>query len=33
MAYDRKRGLIYVMEPLADGDKPLIHVWRIENPA
>jgi hypothetical protein len=29
MAYDRKHGLIYVMEPLADGDKPIIHVWKI----
>jgi len=28
--FDRERGLLYVFEPLADGDKPLIHVWRVE---
>jgi len=33
MAYDRTRGFIYIMEPLADGDKPLIHVWKIKSPA
>jgi hypothetical protein len=33
MAYDRARGFIYIMEPLADGDKPLIHVWKIKTPA
>ena len=26
---DRQRGLLYVFEPLADGTKPLIHVWRV----
>jgi hypothetical protein len=26
--FDRERGLLYVFEPLADGDKPLVHVWR-----
>lgn len=28
-AFDGERGLLYVMEPLADGDKPLVHVWRV----
>ncbi len=28
-SYDRERGLLYVFEPLADGDKPLVHVWRV----
>jgi len=27
-SFDRERGLLYVFEPLADGDKPLIHAWR-----
>ncbi|MFZ5855578.1 MAG: hypothetical protein ACOYZ6_02005 [Chloroflexota bacterium] len=29
-AFDRERGLLYVMEPLVDEDKPIIHVWRIQ---
>ncbi len=29
VAFDRQRGLLYVMEPLADGDKSLVHVWRV----
>jgi hypothetical protein len=29
-SFDRERGLLYVFEPLADEDKPLVHVWRIE---
>jgi hypothetical protein len=29
VAYDRARGLLYVMEPLADEDKPLVHVWQV----
>lgn len=29
MAYDRQRGLLYIAEYKGDGDKPLIHVWRI----
>jgi hypothetical protein len=29
-AFDRERGLLYVFEPLADEDKPLAHVWRVE---
>jgi len=27
--YDRDRGYLYIFEPLADGDKSLIHVWRV----
>ncbi len=27
VACDRERGLLYVFEPLADGDKPIVHVW------
>lgn len=30
-AFDRERGLLYVMEPLADGDRSLVHVWRVED--
>jgi len=29
-SFDRERGLLYVFEPLADGDKSLIHVWKVE---
>ncbi|HBI15470.1 MAG TPA: hypothetical protein DDY20_08160 [Desulfobulbaceae bacterium] len=29
-AYDRSRGLLYVLEQLADGAKPVVHVWRLE---
>jgi hypothetical protein len=29
-AFDRERGLLYVLEVLADDDKPLVHVWRVE---
>jgi negative regulator of replication initiation len=29
-SFDRERRLLYVFEPLADGAKPLIHVWRVE---
>ena len=32
-AFDRERGLLYVMEPLVDGDKPLVHVWRVAGTA
>jgi hypothetical protein len=28
--FDRERGRLYVFEPLADGDKPLVHVWQVE---
>lgn len=27
--FDRERGLLYIFEPLADGEKSLIHVWRV----
>jgi hypothetical protein len=29
-SFDRKRGLLYIFEPLSDGDKSLIHVWKVE---
>ena len=29
-AFDRRRGILYVMEPFADGDRPLVHVWRLQ---
>jgi hypothetical protein len=29
VGFDRERGLLYVLEPLADGDKSLIHVWEV----
>jgi len=28
-SYDRKQSLLYVFEPLADGDKSLVHVWKV----
>ncbi len=28
-SFDRARGLLYILEPLADGDKPLVHVWSV----
>ncbi|MBN1659251.1 MAG: right-handed parallel beta-helix repeat-containing protein [Anaerolineae bacterium] len=31
-SFDPERGFLYVLEPLVDDDKPLIHVWRIEAP-
>jgi hypothetical protein len=30
VAFDRARGLLYVLEPLADEDKPIVHVWKVE---
>ena len=32
MAFDRQNGLLYVVEPLADGDeyRSVMHVWRVE---
>jgi hypothetical protein len=30
IAFDRERGLLYVVEPFADGDKPIVHAWRVE---
>ena len=29
MCYDRDKGVLYVFERFADGDKPLVHVWKI----
>ncbi len=29
VAFDRRNGLLYVLEQYADGAKPLVHVWRI----
>ncbi len=29
-SFDRQRGLLYMFEPLADEDKSLIHVWRVQ---
>ena len=31
-AFDRTRRLLYVFEPRGDGDKPLVHVWRVDHP-
>lgn len=28
-AFDRERGRLFVMEPLADGDKSIVHVWQL----
>ncbi|MBI5725947.1 MAG: hypothetical protein HZA50_18450 [Planctomycetes bacterium] len=28
-AFDPQRGFLYVIEPLADGDKSIIHCWRV----
>jgi len=28
-AFDRERGYLYIFEPLADGDQPVIHVWKV----
>jgi len=29
VAYDRARGILYVLEPFADEAAPVVHVWRI----
>jgi hypothetical protein len=29
IAFDRDHGLLYVVEPFGDGEKPLIHVWQV----
>ncbi len=31
VAFDRQRGLLFIMEPLVDQDKPIIHVWRVRS--
>ena len=28
-SFDRAGGLLYVFEPLADSDRPLVHVWKV----
>ena len=28
--FDREQALLYILEPRADGDKPLVHVWRVD---
>ena len=28
-AFDRERGLLYVLEPLADEERSIVHVWRV----
>jgi hypothetical protein len=30
VAYDSQHGFLYVSEPLADGNKPIIHVWKLK---
>ena len=30
-SFDAQRGLLYVFEPLADGDKSLVHVWQVRS--
>ncbi|MCP4214402.1 MAG: hypothetical protein GY765_07080 [bacterium] len=30
VCFDRTNGLLYVFEPFADDDKPLVHVWKLE---
>jgi hypothetical protein len=30
MAFDRERSLVYIFERFGDGDKPLVHAWRVE---
>ena len=29
VAFDRDQGILYLVEPFVDGDKPIIHVWRV----
>lgn len=29
VAYDRANNLLYILEPFADGIKPVVHVWRV----
>ena len=29
IAFDRVRGFLYVVEPLVDEDKPIVHVWQV----
>ncbi len=32
VAFDRERGYLYLLEFQGDGDKSLVHVWRVTNP-
>jgi hypothetical protein len=27
--FDRERGLLYVLEPLADEERSIVHVWQV----
>lgn len=29
VAFDRPHGLLYIFEPFGDGDKPIVHVWKV----
>jgi hypothetical protein len=29
VAFDRPHGLLYIFEPFGDGDRPIVHVWRL----
>ena len=29
-SFDREHGILYVFELFADGDKPLVHAWKIK---
>jgi len=31
VAYDRANGLLYILELFADGAKPVVHVWRVND--
>jgi hypothetical protein len=33
VAFDRERGVLYLVEPFADGDQPIIHVFAIRGSA
>jgi hypothetical protein len=32
VTFDRAHGLLYIAEFRADGDKPVIHVWKVTPP-
>jgi hypothetical protein len=29
VTFDRIHGLLFVVEPFVDGDKPIVHVWKV----
>jgi hypothetical protein len=33
VAFDRSHGVLYIFEPFADGDKPIVHAWSITGAA